>query len=928
MKPTWRAFVTPATVLLFLSWAVSRCLMFYRWPDRGQAQVLFDLVDAWFAGRTPYLERFFEYPPGVIWLSAPLRALTSDPDTFAVLFGLLMLLFDAICLGCMWRLCELVFGASSPPSGTQGPADQLECSPKESPRRVAATRYIAVAALYITSTSLLGRTLIQSYEIVIGALVLAATVAVLASRRRFADVMLGAAIGCKLLPVLVVPIYLTYLWTRDTATQGASPSATGVKHGAGAGEWDAVAPKFNELGGLWHWMRREGLRRIAWQGATVFALFVPFLVLSGWESFSFVRNYGARGLEVGSTWSVLLLLVDPTNGSTRDGLLSPETVHPYATALASLSGAVVLAGVGVTWWIAHRRWLSDKKAGLGPTPQSLVAAVGAALALSILAAKVFSPQYLLCVAPLLCWLAVCLDSRTVVGKVLRVLVIFACTMLVTCVFAKALLDPNLIPLLLLLARAVLLAFFAVQLLLFVRQPPDQGPAPAGSISGASKQTATLQPRSTPDALATSLSAQAALFDWNELARLLVVTFKRRALQGTLLAVVALLLPLGWALGSLPGLHGDEAWVLLAVRWIASGERPWNGMNDYTGPILAYLSWPFMETLGVTIGVARGLAVALNVGALLIVSWVARRVLRLQGAALLCVVAMATSPLFVVYARRAIELTAVIPLLVFGGIALVLRATLPSADECWPGRPSHNAALFAFAGGFGVGFAAYTHVAGILLPFALGAACAILWRGRLLRQAALWWALFGLAVGAAPRWVQVLHAGPGSFETRLGQRDWSAVAEDLASLPGVLSGIIDGDLLYLRITGHMVMRVLPYASVVVVGLTLWRIARLRALPFDAREKVLGLLLPILVLGIVFASPFFAVRYFVSMGVVVLLWCGVLVDRLLGFEGGRVGRGALRAALPLLIIGNVAYVGTNYYYGFASTGGVLSVVPIGK
>jgi hypothetical protein len=38
--------------------------------------------------------------------------------------------------------------------------------------------------------------------------------------------------------------------------------------------------------------------------------------------------------------------------------------------------------------------------------------------------------------------------------------------------------------------------------------------------------------------------------------------------------------------------------------------------------------------------------------------------------------------------------------------------------------------------------------------------------------------------------------------------------------------------------------------------------------------------------------------------------------------------LRAALPILILGNVAYVATNYYYGFASTGGVPSVFPLGK
>ncbi|MCU0694632.1 MAG: hypothetical protein MUF54_24905, partial [Polyangiaceae bacterium] len=147
-------------------------------------------------------------------------------------------------------------------------------------------------------------------------------------------------------------------------------------------------------------------------------------------------------------------------------------------------------------------------------------------------------------------------------------------------------------------------------------------------------------------------------------------------------------------------------------------------------------------------------------------------------------------------------------------------------------------------------------------------------------------------------------------------------------PGVLRGVIDGELLYLRTTGHLVISVLPYASVVGFGLALWRLARVRALPLDAREKVLSLLLPSLLLGIFVASRWFSLLYFTSVGIVACLWCGVLVDRLLRFERGRVARVSLRAALPILILGNVAYVGTNYYYGFASTGGVPSVFPLGK
>src|SRR5438132_1477176 len=53
-------------------------------------------------------------------------------------------------------------------------------------------------------------------------------------------------------------------------------------------------------------------------------------------------------------------------------------------------------------------------------------------------------------------------------------------------------------------------------------------------------------------------------------------------------LVALACVLCWHLGSLPGLHGDEAWVGLRAADILAGARPIVGMNYYTGALHQYV----------------------------------------------------------------------------------------------------------------------------------------------------------------------------------------------------------------------------------------------------------------------------------------------------------------------------------------------------
>src|SRR5580704_12381894 len=54
------------------------------------------------------------------------------------------------------------------------------------------------------------------------------------------------------------------------------------------------------------------------------------------------------------------------------------------------------------------------------------------------------------------------------------------------------------------------------------------------------------------------------------------------------------------LGSVPGLHGDEAWTGLRAFEILHGLRPLLGMNEYTGPFHQYLVAGIFQMVGISV----------------------------------------------------------------------------------------------------------------------------------------------------------------------------------------------------------------------------------------------------------------------------------------------------------------------------------------
>jgi hypothetical protein len=222
-------------------------------------------------------------------------------------------------------------------------------------------------------------------DVVLSALILL-SLALLVSRRHYvwSFAVLAAAVNFKLVPVVLIP-----LWVLASLP----PALVG-----GARNW----------GGVWRLLAVCGFR-----GAVALALIVAFAVpaflSSAGRSLNFLKYHQNRGLEIGSLYSSALLLLRPLGLPCDFGVAfgSLNVDAPPAPLLVRLAPYVTLVLVLAATVLAGRLVLRHKVAesqGL-PTPRNAAADVAAGTAL-VLAAfiagnKVFSPQYLLWLAPLI-----------------------------------------------------------------------------------------------------------------------------------------------------------------------------------------------------------------------------------------------------------------------------------------------------------------------------------------------------------------------------------------------------------------------------------------------------------------------------------------------------------------------------------------------
>lgn len=225
-------------------------------------------------------------------------------------------------------------------------------------RRLGADRAQLWLSLVVTATFpfLLGSVSAARYDIWPALLTALAVAALVGERPRLACVLIGAGIVAKLYPAVLLPIALVVLWRRDRVR--------GVLEGAG------VALLVSLAGFGWFLVRApEGL----WHGI--------------WRQLS-------RPLQIESSAASLWALAHVVGGLHVQSVNSygSDNLVTHGTRLAaSLSGVLVVAALVAVWARFAR----------GPAgSEEIVVAAAAAIAGYLAFNKVFSPQYLIWLLPL------------------------------------------------------------------------------------------------------------------------------------------------------------------------------------------------------------------------------------------------------------------------------------------------------------------------------------------------------------------------------------------------------------------------------------------------------------------------------------------------------------------------------------------------
>ncbi len=381
---------------------------------------------------------------------------------------------------------------------------------------------------------------------------------------------------------------------------------------------------------------------------------------------------------------------------------------------------------------------------------------------------------------------------------------------------------------------------------------------------------------------------------------------------------ALILP---ALGQIPGVNGDEPWIIGRIAELRDGARPLSGMTFYTAAMHQYLTWPFVEALGATPLAIRLPGALLNVAT---VALVALTMLRLYGAwtALVAGCFLATAPAFVTMSRFGIEVPALSPF--FAAVAFACLAAKAGRAP----RPA-----LALLGGVALGALPYNHI--VLLPVPLTLLAVLLAKHgvRWLRSRLALAALAGFVLGFGPRLVTL--AEPGALRMWLSEGNGLPHWPDFLPLFGVLLRSWDGGLIYRRFVGESRIPVLPYPELVLLVALALRY-RVRRRGMTARAALRGLLTPLeryALLAVLIAvalttriAPHLSIRYVIVLHAAIPVLLAVVLAPLL-LDASPTLQKSGRALAAGVVALNLLYLGANFFVPFVRGDGGLSVFRVG-
>jgi 4-amino-4-deoxy-L-arabinose transferase-like glycosyltransferase len=383
----------------------------------------------------------------------------------------------------------------------------------------------------------------------------------------------------------------------------------------------------------------------------------------------------------------------------------------------------------------------------------------------------------------------------------------------------------------------------------------------------------------------------------------------------------------FSLNSIPGLHGDEAWVGTQAYDIIHGGRPALGMNGYTGPAHEYLAAFFLYLFGAHVWSLRLFGVLSSLAAVGFYFFDLHLLFGRRIAAIATLL-LVTMPFFVGFQRIANEVFMLNPLLSLTVIALSLKA---------PGQPTVIRKLgFYFLSGVLLGLGLWTHF--IFISFIFSLACVAFFRKgfSFLISSSLYATFAGSVAGLVPRIIHQVRSheplgqslgSSGNFHDF-----FSALLERVKTWPSSFLQVVNGDFIFERFSGLQLVKMPGYLGFVTIlagiGVLVFLVTRSRAHRSARRSLVIFSFL--LMLSTLLISPRTSDRYFLLILYLVPIFIAIFFRDLLLLarkKKVKLAKPCLYGAIILLMALNLFRIGVNYFYSFSESGGRISLLWFG-
>ena len=350
----------------------------------------FDAASGMVAHKIPYADFVSEYPPGALPFFALPRLLTDDFTRYGQYFAAEMLVVDAVILWLLARLSHALVATAQTPRSRHG----------EVTRQYALT---VAQFTYVFLVGSLGYLAFERYDLLFAALLLGFLDQAMRPARRFAaSALLGLSIAVKLVSVVLVPLYAAYVVAGMRAVKRAEAKRT----------YEEAETDPDGFAALGSWQGRTAAAVALQVLGCALAVMLPFYLMAGDKFFTFVAYHRDRGVQIESVYSSVMLFLHHVTGwlaplvqlptfpfGTRFAFGATEAFNAYTPRLAQLAGPLsVGVATALSWRFKDALWAQHD--GQGRNKVLVRGTLTLVLAL-LCTNKVFSPQYMLWLSPLI-----------------------------------------------------------------------------------------------------------------------------------------------------------------------------------------------------------------------------------------------------------------------------------------------------------------------------------------------------------------------------------------------------------------------------------------------------------------------------------------------------------------------------------------------